>query len=80
MSNNRHPENNGRDMTLAYLLVTSTYIIIGGAFYVCFPLPKFCIEDVSQYIIKSQDYIFRVNTITSLKSTESQLNHKGYSE
>jgi len=45
MSNNRHPENNGRDMTLAYLLVTSTYIIIGGAFYVCFPLPKFCIED-----------------------------------
>ena len=34
-------------MTLAYILVTSTYMIIGGAFYVCFPLPKFCIEDVS---------------------------------
>ena len=34
-------------MTLAYILVTSTYKIIGGAFYVCFPLPKFCIEDVS---------------------------------
>merc|ERR1719384_1582084 len=45
MSNNRHQENNGRDMSLAYMLVTGTYMLIGGAFYLCFPLPKFCIED-----------------------------------
>ena len=34
-------------MSLAYMLVTGTYMVIGGAFYICFPLPKFCIEDVS---------------------------------
>jgi len=45
MSNNKHQENNGRDMSLAYILVTGTYMTIGGAFYICFPLPKFCIED-----------------------------------
>ena len=33
-------------MTIAYILVTGTYMLIGGAFYICFPLPKFCIEDV----------------------------------
>ena len=35
-------------MSLAYMLVTGTYMLIGGAFYICFPLPKFCIEDVSK--------------------------------
>ena len=34
-------------MTIAYMLVTGTYMLLGGAFYICFPLPKFCIEDVS---------------------------------
>ena len=47
MNNNRHQENNGRDMGLAYLLVTTTYMLIGAAFYISFPLPKWCIEDVS---------------------------------
>ena len=37
-------------MSLAYMLVTGTYMLIGGAFYICFPLPKFCIEDVSTII------------------------------
>ena len=37
-------------MTLAYMLVTGTYMLIGGAFYLCFPLPKFCIEDVCRTI------------------------------
>merc|ERR1719300_1997854 len=32
-------------MTLAYILVTGTYMLIGAAFYVSFPLPKSCIED-----------------------------------
>jgi len=45
MSNNRHQENNGRDMSIAYLLVTTTYLLIGSAFYISFPLPKECIED-----------------------------------
>lgn len=45
MSNNKYPENNGRDMTLAYILVTGTYTLIGAAFYVAFPLSKNCIED-----------------------------------
>merc|ERR1712083_1092823 len=45
MTNNKHQENNGRDMTLAYILVTGTYMLIGAAFYVSFPLPKSCIED-----------------------------------
>lgn len=45
MTNNKHQENNGRDMSLAYILVTGTYMVIGAAFYVSFPLPKSCIED-----------------------------------
>ncbi|KYN19074.1 Putative sodium-coupled neutral amino acid transporter 9 [Trachymyrmex cornetzi] len=33
------------DLTIAYFLVTLTYIIVGVAFFMCFPLPKSCIED-----------------------------------
>ncbi|XP_065347809.1 neutral amino acid transporter 9-like isoform X1 [Cloeon dipterum] len=45
MKNNRNPENNGRDLSIAYGLVTMTYILIGFVFYVTFPLAKTCIED-----------------------------------
>jgi len=45
MSNNKHQENNGRDMSIAYILVTATYMLIGVSFYIAFPLPKSCIED-----------------------------------
>lgn len=45
MENNRHQENNGRDMSLAYCLVTTTYMLLGAAFYISFPLAKSCIED-----------------------------------
>jgi len=45
MSNNKHQEHNGRDMSIAYLLVSGTYMLIGAAFYISFPLPKNCIED-----------------------------------
>jgi len=45
MSNNEKPENNGRDMSIGYMLVIGTYMLIGTAFYLAFPLPKGCIED-----------------------------------
>ncbi|XP_044260299.1 sodium-coupled neutral amino acid transporter 9-like [Tribolium madens] len=45
MRNNKHQEHNGRDLTIAFGLVTFTYLFIGVVFYICFPLPKFCIED-----------------------------------
>ncbi|XP_026321342.1 sodium-coupled neutral amino acid transporter 9 homolog [Hyposmocoma kahamanoa] len=45
MSNNDRQENNGRDLTIAFILVTLTYILVGGVFYICFPLAKSCIED-----------------------------------
>ncbi|XP_050449561.1 sodium-coupled neutral amino acid transporter 9-like [Cataglyphis hispanica] len=45
MKNNRNQKNNGRDLTIAYILVTLTYIIVGAVFYICFPLPKSCIQD-----------------------------------
>jgi sodium-coupled neutral amino acid transporter 9 len=45
MRNNRHQEHNGRDLSIAFGLVTFTYLFIGVVFYICFPLPKFCIED-----------------------------------
>ena len=40
MSNNEKPENNGRDMSIGYMLVIGTYMLIGTAFYLAFPLPK----------------------------------------
>ncbi|GAB1869404.1 Putative amino acid permease F13H10.3 [Camponotus japonicus] len=45
MKNNRNQKKNGRDLTIAYILVTLTYIIVGVMFFICFPLPKSCIED-----------------------------------
>ena len=38
----------GRDITIAFSLVALTYIFIGSVFYLAFPLPKYCIEDVSK--------------------------------
>ena len=45
MEGNRKQENNGRDMSIAYFLVTATYMCLGVAFYITFPLAKDCIED-----------------------------------
>jgi len=45
---NKFPQ--GRDLSIAYFLVTMTYILIGIIFYVTFPLAKSCIEDVSRQI------------------------------
>ncbi|ERL95455.1 hypothetical protein D910_12717 [Dendroctonus ponderosae] len=47
MRNNRHQEHNGRDLTIAFGLITFTYLFIGILFYISFPLAKSCIEDVS---------------------------------
>lgn len=45
MRNNRHQEHNSRDLSIAYILVVLTYLLIGFTFYICFPLPKSCIQD-----------------------------------
>ncbi|VEN33682.1 unnamed protein product [Callosobruchus maculatus] len=45
MRHNRHQENNSRDLTIAFSLITFTYVFIGIAFYIGFPLAKACIED-----------------------------------
>ncbi|XP_030762869.1 sodium-coupled neutral amino acid transporter 9-like [Sitophilus oryzae] len=45
MRNNKCQENNGRDLTIAFGLVTFTYLFIGILFYISFPLAKSCIED-----------------------------------
>ncbi|XP_071449616.1 neutral amino acid transporter 9-like [Hetaerina americana] len=45
MKNNKKQENNSRDLSIAFVLVTATYLIIGTVFYACFPLNKGCIED-----------------------------------
>ncbi|KAF2901699.1 hypothetical protein ILUMI_04489 [Ignelater luminosus] len=45
MRNNRYQENNGRDLSVAFGLVTFTYLFIGFAFYISFPLAKSCLED-----------------------------------
>ncbi|KJH42252.1 transmembrane amino acid transporter protein [Dictyocaulus viviparus] len=41
----RNPENNARDLCVAYGLVLLTYIFIALTFYVTFPLSRDCIQD-----------------------------------
>ncbi|XP_059162511.1 sodium-coupled neutral amino acid transporter 9 homolog [Physella acuta] len=43
--NQKHPENNTRDLLIAYALVCITYTVVGAVFYATFPLHKSCIED-----------------------------------
>ncbi|KOB66283.1 putative sodium-coupled neutral amino acid transporter 9-like protein [Operophtera brumata] len=45
MSNNERQDKNARDLTIAFVLVTLTYTLVGAVFYMCFPLAKSCIED-----------------------------------
>eukprot|EP00794_Sanderia_malayensis_P008019 gene8019-8878_t len=44
--NQEKPQNNVRDICIAYSLTTGTYFLIGIVFYACFPLAKRCIEQV----------------------------------
>lgn len=41
----KNPENNVRDLIIAYILVAVTYIYMGVIFYISFGLDKGCIED-----------------------------------
>ncbi|ELU15514.1 hypothetical protein CAPTEDRAFT_149978 [Capitella teleta] len=43
--NQKNPQHNNRDVSIAYFCVAFTYLFIGVTFYTCFPLPKDCIED-----------------------------------
>ncbi|XP_063399290.1 neutral amino acid transporter 9-like isoform X3 [Mytilus trossulus] len=43
--NQKYPENNIRDLIIAYILVAFTYIFVGVMFYISFPMEKDCIED-----------------------------------
>ncbi|KAJ7370783.1 hypothetical protein OS493_029772 [Desmophyllum pertusum] len=46
MRNQEHPENNVRDLSIAYCLVAVTYILVGLLFYATFPIEKSCIQQV----------------------------------
>lgn len=43
--NQKYPENNIRDLIIAYILVAFTYIFVGVMFYISFPEQKTCIVD-----------------------------------
>ncbi|CAH1392180.1 unnamed protein product [Nezara viridula] len=45
MRSNANQKNNGRDLTIAYILVMLTYLSIGVVFFLGFPLGKSCIQD-----------------------------------
>lgn len=44
-----------RDLSVAFGLVTFTYVFVGAVFYISFPLAKSCIEDVSNPRINKDD-------------------------
>ena len=46
VSTNAKPQNNVRDISIAFCLVCITYMTIGIVYYICFPLAKDCIADV----------------------------------
>ncbi|XP_012940577.1 sodium-coupled neutral amino acid transporter 9 [Aplysia californica] len=43
--NQKHPENNTRDLIIAYVLVCLTYTYMGAVFFAAYPMAKSCIED-----------------------------------
>uniref|UniRef100_A0A1E1X2Q2 Putative amino acid permease f13h10.3-like isoform 2 n=1 Tax=Amblyomma aureolatum TaxID=187763 RepID=A0A1E1X2Q2_9ACAR len=45
MRNQKRPENNKRDLSIAFGLVITTYLLVAVPFYISFPLAKGCIED-----------------------------------
>ncbi|XP_047123429.1 neutral amino acid transporter 9 [Hydra vulgaris] len=46
LSTNEKPENNVRDVSIAYILTGCMYFTVAVVFYSCFPLDKSCIEQV----------------------------------
>ncbi|ESN93538.1 hypothetical protein HELRODRAFT_88518, partial [Helobdella robusta] len=45
LKNQKNPENNTRDLSIAYMCVMFTFVFIGVTFYASFPLDKSCIAD-----------------------------------
>lgn len=41
----RNPENNVRDISIAFGFTTATYALMGMSFFIVFPVSKYCIED-----------------------------------
>lgn len=46
MRNQEKPQNNARDLSIAFFLVALTYIIVGLLFFISFPREKSCIQEV----------------------------------
>lgn len=49
--NNADPKKNVRDVSLAFIMATATYGLVGTLFVITFPLNKSCIEDISSGIL-----------------------------
>ena len=45
LRNQKHPENNARDLSIGYILSAGCYIVIGLAFFLSFPTRRSCISD-----------------------------------
>ncbi|UXI21571.1 MAGUK p55 subfamily member 5 [Sarcoptes scabiei] len=45
MKTQKNPQHNQRDLAIAYVLVSSTYLFISTVIYISFPLDKNCIKD-----------------------------------
>ncbi|KAF8373924.1 hypothetical protein PRIPAC_80353 [Pristionchus pacificus] len=45
LRNQKHPENNARDLTIGYGLAAFCYVFIGFTFYAAFPVQRSCIAD-----------------------------------
>ena len=46
LRNQKHPENNARDLSIGYCLVAFCYVFIGFTFFAAFPVQRSCISDV----------------------------------
>ncbi|XP_054717544.1 LOW QUALITY PROTEIN: sodium-coupled neutral amino acid transporter 9 homolog [Uloborus diversus] len=57
MRNQKKPENNARDLAIAYVLVGATYLVIGVIFFITFPFEKSCIEDNLLNNFRSNDLL-----------------------
>ncbi|KAI6176231.1 hypothetical protein M3Y97_00776200 [Aphelenchoides bicaudatus] len=45
LRNQKHPENNARDLTIGYILAAICYLLIGSLFFLAFPGRRECISD-----------------------------------
>lgn len=63
MRNQKRPDKNARDLAIAYILVGTTYLIIGVAFFISFPFSKDCIQDNFLNNFKSNDLLAVVTRV-----------------